>query len=161
MLSLARILLWSSTVLLATPAWTQPLNITAERLDVEHATGTATFRGKVKAIQSGDGFTLEADTLTISYATGKGAQGVNTITAKGQVVIARAGIPPEKATGDTAIYTPGSNGKNGQIILTGKTVSLNRGPSRLTGDRLVYNLQTQQATVTNSQGAVSATFIPQ
>ena len=130
-----------------------PVDITAQKLEVNQATGKATFSGNVVVTQQG--LNLTAPLVTADYA-GKGNT-VQTVTASGGVVITRNGTGgiTERATGTTAVYNP--NG--GSLILTG-AVTLTRGPSELSGDKLVYNLQTGNAVVTNSQGPVKARFVP-
>ena len=166
----ARCTLWISLALVgaglattghaAPPA---PVTVTAARLDVEHAKQTARFSGQVKVTQTqaGGNFVLEADTVEIRYGAEGQSGAIRQLVAQGNVVMSKPGTPPEMATGDKAVYTPAQGGQAGQVVLTGPSVSLSRGPSRLTGDKLVYSLSTQQATVTNSQGSVKATFVPE
>lgn len=140
-----------------------PVTITAVRLEVAHANRTARFIGKVKVTQTqaAGSFVLESDAVQVEYGgTGKGGA-ISRLEAQGNVVLSKPGNPPEMATGDKAVYTPAQRGQEAQLVLSGRSVTLSRGPSRLTGDRLVYSLKTQQATVTNSQGSVKATFVPQ
>ena len=143
-----------ATVLLST-AWaqnTQPVDITAAKLEVNQSANTATFSGNVVVTQGN--LTLNAPRVVAASAK---AGGVQAITASGGVTITRPGTAGtnETATGTTASYNP----QAGTLTLTG-AVTLTRGPSVLSGDKLVYNLQTGNAVVTNSQGPVKARFVP-
>ncbi len=138
------------------PAWAQsgqPVDITSQKLEVDQAANTATFSGNVVVTQGS--LTLNAPRVVAASAA---AGGVTAITASGGVTITRPGTAgiSEKATGTTATYNP----QAGTLTLTG-AVTLTRGPSELSGDKLVYNLQTGNAVVTNSQGPVKARFVPQ
>lgn len=129
----------------------EPIQITAQELTVQHAKGVASFTGNVKVVRTD--FTLTANRLEAQY----GNAGIDELTARGQVVITRTGAVPETAMGEVATFSPKAN----TLTLTGAVVELKRGPSTLKGDRLVYNLTTQQARVTNQGGPVQATFTPQ
>ncbi len=126
------------------------MTITAQELNVLHAKGEATFSGNVMVVRAD--FTLTSRALTATY----GNAGLSAMTARGNVVLTRTGAVPETASGEEASFNPTAN----TLTLTGPTVKLQRGPSTLTGDRLVYNLSTQQARITNQGGPVKATFMP-
>ncbi|NBV54652.1 MAG: lipopolysaccharide transport periplasmic protein LptA [Proteobacteria bacterium] len=130
----------------------QPVEITASQMEVQHTQGTATFTGNVVVTQGN--LTLTAPQLTVSYQSQSGD--VDTIRTTGLTTITRSGATSEKATGTQAIYTPASQ----LLVLTGQ-VMLQRGPSQLSGDKLVYNIATGNAKVTNSSGPVKARFVPQ
>ncbi len=134
-----------------------PVDITANQLDIQQTKGLATFSGNVVVTQTG--FTLQAPKVVADYAGGKSnSTDINSITASGGVTITRTGqgAQAEKATGNTALYSPATK----QIILSGN-VTLIRGPSSLSGDKLVYDMATGNARVTNSGGPVKARFVPQ
>lgn len=143
--------------LLAPAAFAQngPVDITSNQLDVEQAKGLATFTGNVVVTQTG--FTLAAPKVVADYSGAKGSNDIKSITASGGVIITRTGgAVAEKATGSTALYSPVTK----QVILSGD-VTLIRGPSSLSGDKLVYDMATGNARVTNSKGPVKARFVPQ
>lgn len=133
-----------------------PVDISADKLDVQHLAGTAVFSGNVVVKQGG--LTLTAPSLTAAYTAGGKGGDLDSLTATGGVTITRAaglgGATEETATGTTATYTPASQ----RLVLTG-VVTLTRGPSTLSGDKLVYNLATGNAQVTNSTGPVKARFV--
>jgi lipopolysaccharide export system protein LptA len=136
-----------------TQASPQPsIHITATNLQVNHATGHAEFNGKV-VVKRAD-LTLTAEHLETTYT----ATGLGEITARGNVTITRQGaLTPEIAQGDVAVFNPRSN----LLTLSGNQVTLSHGASRLQGDKLVYDLKTQQARVTQQGGPVQATFTPE
>jgi len=132
-----------------------PVDITANQLDIKHASGQATFAGNVVVTQGGT--TLTAPRITVTY--GKNGKGdIQQMVAEGgNVVFTRTGgALAEKATGDKAVYNPTRQ----ELTLTG-AVTLTRGPSTLAGDRLLYDIAGGNAQVTNSSGPVRAHFVPQ
>ena len=133
---------------------TSPIDIEATALEVDQPTGQATFTGNVKVTQAN--LELTAQQLVVSYAS-KGSNDINTITATGNVTLVRTnpGVT-EQATGAQAVYSPSAQ----LLTLTGPKVVLTRGPSSLTGDKLVFNLTTGAARVTQSNGQVQARFVP-
>lgn len=134
------------------------IDITAERLDVRQTDGKATFTGRVVAKRGA--MTLHADTLTATYGKGHAAPQrgqVESIIAAGHVTLLRAGTGDEKATGDAATY----NIHTHTLVLTGRAVTLTRGASMLVGDKLVYDLTSGHAKVTQTGGQVKARFVPQ
>lgn len=130
----------------------QPINVTASQMEIQHQQGTATFSGNVVVTQGN--LTLNAPQLIVSYDADSGD--VATIRTQGATTITRQSQTPETATGTQAVYTPATQ----QLILTGN-VTLTRGPSQLSGDKLVYDISTGNAKVTNSAGPVKARFVPQ
>lgn len=129
-----------------------PVDITSTQLDVDQSGKTATFSGNVVVTQGT--FTLAAPKVVADYS-GQGSD-IKTIQATGGVTITRSGEGvTEKAVGTTATYTPGAR----QLVLSG-AVTLVRGPSQLSGDKLVYDMATGNARVTNSGGPVKARFVP-
>lgn len=149
-----------AAMLVTAPAWSQslasggPVDIEAAQLEVQHAQGKATFSGNVKVTQGN--LTLTAPRLDVSYGA-SGSGDITQMQASGGVTLTRGGgTVAEKATGNTAIYTPQTQ----QIVFTGN-VTLTRGPSTLSGDKLVYNVASGTARVTSSNGPVKARFIPQ
>ena len=146
----------ASLALVPAHAATQgPIDISAQKLEVNQSSSKAVFSGNVVVTQQG--LTLTAPTVTADYASQGGNSGIQTVTASGGVVITRTGAGgiTEKATGSTAVYNP----EAGNLTLIG-AVTLVRGPSELSGDKLVYNLTTGNAVVTNSAGPVKARFVP-
>jgi lipopolysaccharide export system protein LptA len=112
-----------------------PVEVTADRLDLARAEGTALFTGNVLAIQ-GD-MRLNADWVLVEYVLlpdGTLGDDIETITARDNVLLV---TPEEAAEGNEAIYTPLTN----QVVMTGD-VLLTQGGNTVAGDRLVVDLET-------------------
>ncbi len=128
-------------------AGAEPIGITAQSLSVQQAQGTAQFNGQVKVVQGT--LTLTANTLNVRFSTS-----LDELTATGNVKLVRG--TTESASGAQAVFNPQLQ----TLVLTGPRVTLQRGPSLLVGDKLVYNLATEEAKLTNQGGPVQATFTP-
>lgn len=135
----------------------QPIEITADALDVAQSDQTAIFTGNVVAIQ-GD-LRLGSDNLRVYYRQGderaasEGA--ISKIDAIGAVAISS---PRETATSEWAVYEVDT----GQITLGGKVV-LTRGENVLRGEQLVIDLETGQSRIVGQQGGggrVKGLFVP-
>lgn len=155
-----KILILIAAALAAAPTWAEglaaggPVDIESAQLEVQHAKGQATFSGNVKVTQGN--LTLTAPKLDVAYGAG-GSGDITEMQASGGVTLTRGGgAVAEKATGNTATYNPQTQ----QIVMTGD-VTLTRGPSTLSGDKLVYDVASGTARVTSSNGPVKARFIPQ
>lgn len=148
----------------------QPIEISADSLDVRQEEHQAVFSGNVIARQGATN--LRAKTMTVHYsqgseskpAAGVAAQGITKIEAVGGVVFS---TPSETAQGDTAIYNAAAD----TIELTGGNVLLTREQNILKGQRLTYNLATGRSVLTaggavvNEQGKrvggrVQGLFVP-
>ena len=101
-----------------------PLEIDAPRTSWDLKARTAVFEGGVTA-KRGE-FTLECDTLTVSFASGNANDAVDRATAEGNVRISR---DQRTATGARAEL----DGATGEVVLTGNP-TLVEGSNRLTGD---------------------------
>lgn len=143
----------------------QPIEITADSLEVIQAERLATFEGNVDAVQ-GD-VVLSADRLKVFYrGSGDAADGgssgtIRRIEALGNVVVTS---PRETAAGDAGTYDVAAS----QITLEGGVV-LTREENVIRGDRLELDLTTGVsrvvASTTASEGAppeqrVRAVFTP-
>ncbi len=135
----------------------QPIEITADTLDVAQADQTAIFSGNVVAIQGE--LRLGSDNLRVYYRGGEArtaAQGaISKLDAIGAVAVSS---PRETATSEWAVYDVDS----GQITLGGKVV-LTRGENVLRGEQLVIDLESGQSRIVGAQGAggrVKGLFIP-
>jgi lipopolysaccharide export system protein LptA len=127
-----------------------PVEVTADRLDLARAEGTALFTGSVVAIQ-GD-MRLTADWVLVEYtraADGTLGEEIETITARVNVLLV---TPEEAAEGDEAVYTPLSN----SVLMTGN-VLLTQGGNTVAGDRLIVDLETGLGEV---QGRVRTVLQP-
>lgn len=135
----------------------QPIEITADTLDVAQNDQTAIFSGSVIAIQGE--LRLGADTLRVYYRGGKdrGAdQGaISKLDAIGSVAVTS---PRETANSEWAVYDVDT----AQITLGGKVV-LTRGENVLRGDQMVIDLNTGQSRIIGKKdggGRVKGLFVP-
>lgn len=140
----------------------QPIEITADELEIVQPNRVAVFRGNVVAVQ-GD-VTLQARTMTVYYRTaqerGNDLGAVSKIEVNDEVILK---TPQESAKGMKGIYDVDKK----QILLLGSVV-LSRGQNVLRGDRLDYNLQTQKSLLSSvpsaaggkSGGRVKGVFVP-
>ena len=128
----------------------QPVEITADTLEVQQKENEATFVGNVVAIQ-GD-VRLKAERMTVYYASAaekKGKEGekqaIKKIDVEGNVFLA---TPEETASGARGDYDV----EKQEIHLTGDVV-LTRGANTLKGDKLTYNFESGHSMITG--GAVA------
>ena len=135
----------------------QPIEITADTLDVAQTDQTAIFSGNVVAIQGE--LRLGSDNLRVYYRGGDArtaAQGaISKLDAIGAVAVSS---PRETATSEWAVYDVDT----GQITLGGKVV-LTRGENVLRGEQLVIDLESGQSRIVGAQGAngrVRGLFVP-
>jgi lipopolysaccharide export system protein LptA len=153
---------------------TAPVNFTADRIEVQDRADRVLVSGNVVVTQAG--MTLNAARMTIAYhqkpgpqaasAGGAGGVEVDRIDASGNVVVTKQ---DQVARGNVGIYD-----LNKRLITMLGNVSLVQGANRLTGGRLVMDLNSGRSTVdgrasgggvpgvSNSGGRVSGTFsVPQ
>ena len=138
----------------------QPIEITADALDVHQDEHKAIFTGNVIAVQGTS--SLRSKVMTAFYnqenkpkpgaaaaAKPAGQQdappGISSIEADENVVFT---TPQETATGDKGVYTAADD----TIVLTGSTVTLTRDQNVLKGQKLVYNMGTGRSVLTSTGG---------
>ena len=133
----------------------QPIEISADQLEVLQSNQKAVFVGNVVAVQ-GD-VTMRSARMTVHYRDANNRGGsmgaVSKIEVDDNVHLT---TPQESAKAAKAIYDVDKE----QIVMLGN-VLLTRGKNVLKGDRLDYNLRTQKSVLTsvpsgNSQGGVSS-----
>lgn len=125
----------------------QPVDITAQRLDVSDATKTAQFRGNVRAVQGET--TLDTPELQIFYEGDATGSETGTATSASQLkkmiasepVITRAN--GDRITGATLEFDTAAN----RTVLTGGVVIASLPDRRVTGDRAEFDNVTQRAAV--------------
>lgn len=120
----------------------QPVEITADALEVFQKERKAKFSGSVEAIQ-GD-MTLKSDAMTVYYTmdsdkTGADKNSVSKVETTGNV---RLKTPKESAKGDKGVFDVGQS----IITLTGN-VEVASGKNMVKGEKLVYNLKTGQSSL--------------
>jgi len=136
-----------------------PINVSAAISELQDRADRVVLSGDVTVTQAG--LTLNANRVTVAY-TATGGVDVNRLDATGGVTITKNDL---RATSNSAIYDLDSS----LITLIGN-VDLVQGSNRLTGGRLVIDLNSGRSTinsggtpgVTNSGGRVTGTFsVPQ
>lgn len=124
-----------------------PIDVDAARIEIQDNANQAVFSGAV-VIRQGK-LTLNADTVRILYAR-KGDTGLDMqrLDARGNV---RLITPSERATGNVGIYDVIE-----RIITLVGNVTLDRGGSKLQGQRLVINLVSGQTSFDGRSGGTAA-----
>jgi len=143
----------------------QPINVSADRLEVREDGKTAVFSGHVEAVQ-GD-MKLTASEIRVYYRPGgtsgpdgKGgkdgstSQFITRIDATGDVAIE---TPQESAKGDWAIYDVDQN-----ILTLGGSIEITRGENKVEGQRLVLDMGSGRTQIESGDGTgrVKGTFSP-
>lgn len=116
-----------------------PVDVAADRIEVQDRADRAIFSGNVIAKQAD--LTLNAARVTVAYSNA-GSIEINRIDASGGVTVTS---PSETARGQFAIYD-----LNSRLITMIGDVSLVRGASRVNGGRLVLDLNSGRVVVDGS-----------
>lgn len=118
-----------------------PVNFTADRIEVQDRADRVVVSGNVEVTQAG--MTLNAARMTVAYSKqpsgGSNGVDIDRIDASGNVVVTKA---DQTARGNVAIYD-----LNSKLITMLGNVALTQGANRLTGGRLVMDLNTGRSTV--------------
>ena len=123
----------------------QPVEITADSLQINQADGKATFTGNVLVGQGA--MRLSAAEINVEYAAD--GQGIKTLHATGGVTIVNATDAAEAAEATYTIST-------GAVVMTGN-VLLTQGPNAISGERLVLDLRAGTGVM---EGRVKTVFTP-
>lgn len=132
----------------------QPLDISAERLEMLQREGRAIFTGAVQVTQGK--LTLRSDTITVYYAMGEGDNDptISRLDARGKFELLSES---ETLTGDWGIYDV-----DRQLITVGGDVAFQQGTTQLTGSRLEFDLVSGLAKLdgedTGADGRVRGSF---
>lgn len=124
-----------------------PVEVAADELEVDQATGRAVLTGNV-VIAQGD-LRLSAQRVIVNYAEGDGDRRIERLNAEGDVLIVAG---DDAAQGQSATYVLGTS----DILMTGDVLVTQAG-STLAGDRLTVNLISGAGTVS---GRVRTTLQP-
>ena len=136
-----------------------PVDFSAASMELQDRADRVVLSGGVTAVQAG--LTLKASRVTAAYSSNGGVD-VNRLDATGGVTVTKDDL---RATSSSAIYDLDSS----LITLIGN-VNLVQGGNRLTGGRLVIDLNSGRSTIngggvpgtTNSGGRVTGSFsVPQ
>lgn len=117
-----------------------PVDFEADRIEVQDRADRVVVSGNVKIRQAG--LTLDAARVTIAYAGAVGGAGgvdVQRLDASGGVVVRSAS---ETARGNVAIYD-----LNSRLITMVGGVTLEQGPNRINGGRLVIDLNSGRSVI--------------
>lgn len=118
-----------------------PVDVEADRIEVQDRSDRAVFSGNVKVRQGG--LALDSARLTVAYANGGGSgPNIQRLDASGGVVVRSA---TETARGAVAIYD-----LNRRLITMVGGVSLQQGSNTINGGRLVIDLATGRSVVDGS-----------
>ncbi len=141
----------------------QPINISADNLEVLQKDSIATFSGNVEAVQGT--LNLKSDKMTVYYSKknkSKNANGnaISKIDVDGNVLLYS---PTETAKSEKGVYDV----ENNLVKLTGSVI-LTRGKNVLKGNSLVYNIVTGKSQLMSdreskdgkSKGRVQGLFVP-
>ena len=118
-----------------------PVDVAADRIEVQDRADRAIFSGNVVAKQAD--LTLNAARITVAYANTGGIQ-IERIDASGGVTVRS---PSETARGQFAIYD-----LNNRLITMLGGVTLTRGESQVRGGRLVLDLTSGRAVIDGGAG---------
>ncbi|MFL6722058.1 MAG: LptA/OstA family protein [Sphingomonas sp.] len=117
-----------------------PVDVTADRIEVQDRADRAIFAGNVHVTQAE--MTLETPRLTVAYSGGAGGGSnvqIRRLDASGGVIVKS---PSETARGDFGIYD-----LDRKLITLIGNVELNRQSDRVSGARLVIDLDSGRAVV--------------
>ena len=113
-----------------------PVDVTADRIEVQDRADRAMFAGNVHVTQAE--LTLDTPRLTVAYSSNGGVQ-IQRLDAAGGVVVKS---PTETAKGDFGVYD-----LDKRLITLIGNVQLNRQENQVNGSRLVINLDTGRAVI--------------
>jgi lipopolysaccharide export system protein LptA len=113
-----------------------PIDVTADRIEVQDRADRAIFAGNVHVRQ--ETLALDTERLTVSYSNGGGIQ-IQRLDAAGGVVVRS---PSETARGNFAVYD-----LTKRLITLIGAVQLDRAGSQVMGSRLVIDLDSGRAVI--------------
>lgn len=145
-----RIPILTLAIIVAAPASAQalkghnanaPIDVDADRIEVQDRSDRAVFSGNVRIRQSG--LSLDAGRVTLAYANRAGTNlDIQRVDASGGVTVRSAS---ETARGKFAIYD-----LNRRIITMLGGVTLEQGPNTVRGGRLVIDLKSGRSVIDGS-----------
>lgn len=121
-----------------------PVDVAADRIEVQDRADRAVFAGKVHVTQAE--LTLDTSRLTVAYSNASGIQ-IDRLDASGGVTVRS---PTETAKGDFGVYD-----LNRRLITLVGDVRLARGDSQIVGSRLVIDLDSGRAVIDGGPAGVA------
>jgi lipopolysaccharide export system protein LptA len=121
-----------------------PVDVTADRIEVQDRADRAVFAGNVHVTQAE--LTLDTARLTVAYSNQAGIQ-IERLDASGGVTVKS---PSEIAKGDFGVYD-----LNRRLITLVGDVQLARGDSNIAGSRLVIDLDSGRAVIDGGPAGVA------
>ena len=116
----------------------QPVEISADSLELDRASGRATFSSNVLIVQGN--LRMTAGAVEVIYSAQEDSQSVSTVIATGGVLVTRG---EDAAEGERAEYTVAS-----AELLIQVNVMITQGPTSIAGDGLTVDLETGSGTIT-------------
>jgi lipopolysaccharide export system protein LptA len=113
-----------------------PVDVTADRIEVQDRADRAIFAGNVHVKQ--EELSLDTPRLTVAYSSSGGVQ-IQRLDAAGGVVVRS---PSETAKGEFGVYD-----LDKRLITLIGNVQLNRGDNQVNGSRLVIDLDSGRAVI--------------
>jgi lipopolysaccharide export system protein LptA len=126
-----------------------PVDVTADRIEVQDRADRALFVGNVNATQAE--LTLQTQRLTVAYSSKRGGGGgvqIHRLDAAGGVVVRS---PSETARGEFGIYD-----LDRKLITIIGDVQLTQGGNVVSGQRLVINLDSGRAVIDGGPPGVNS-----
>jgi lipopolysaccharide export system protein LptA len=125
-----------------------PVDVSADRIEVQDRADRAVFVGNVHAVQQD--LSLDTPRLTVAYSGGSGGNNVqiHRLDAAGGVVVKS---PSETAKGDIGIYD-----LDRKLITLLGNVQLDRENNQVNGQRLVIDLESGRAVVDGGPPGVNS-----
>ena len=120
-----------------------PIDVAADRIEVQDRSDRAIFAGNVHVRQAS--LTLDTERLTVAYTSAGGVQ-IRRLDASGGVTVKS---PSETARGNFGIYD-----LDRKLITLVGAVQLNRGGSQINGQRLTIDLNSGRAVVDGGPAGV-------
>lgn len=127
-----------------------PVDVTADRIEVQQRADRAIFSGNVHATQAD--LTLDTPRLTVAYSTGAGSANnvqIKRLDAADGVVVRD---PSETAKGDFGVYD-----LDRKLITLIGNVQLTRENNQVSGSRLVIDLNSGRAVIDGGPPGVNST----
>ena len=121
-----------------------PVDVTADRIEVQDRSDRAIFAGNVHVTQGS--MTLDTARLTVAYSGGSGGVQIRRLDAAGGVIVRS---PSETGKGEFGIYD-----LDRKLITLIGAVQLNRSGSQINGQRLTIDLNSGRAVVDGGQAGI-------